>query len=90
MLVIMVSVPLALGFQRMVDEHRVQRTLDGWDVAGVTLQDVSVRPGEPMHLQLRVLSPRPLTETDLDAIKQAIEERLRRSVRLEVVIAILR
>ena len=49
-----------------------------------------VRPGEPMHLQLRVLSPRPLTETDLDAIKQAIEERLRRSVRLEVVIAILR
>lgn len=89
-LVIMVSVPLALGFQRMVDEHRIQRTLDGWEVAGVTLQDVSVRPGQPMHLQLRVLSPRPLSETDLDIIKSAIEQRLQRSVRLEVVIAILR
>lgn len=89
-LVILVSVPLALGFQRMVDEHRIQRVLDGWEVAGVTLRDVSVRPGEPMHLQLRVLSPRPLKDADLDAVKRAIEQRLGRPVLLEVVIAILR
>lgn len=90
LLVLLVSVPLALGFQRMVEEHRIQRTLTGWQLGDVLLQEVSVRPGEPMHLQVRLLSPRALQDAQLDALKQAIEQRLQRPVLLEVVVAILR
>lgn len=89
-LVLLVSVPLALGFMRMVDEHRIQRTLTGWELGDVLLQEVRVRPGEPMHLQVRLLSPRALEDAELDELKQAIEQRLQRPVLLEVVIAILR
>ncbi len=89
-LVMAVSVPLALGFNKMVAEHRVKESLEGWMIEGVTLKNISVTPGSPLQLQIQLASPSPLAETQLDHIKQAIEQRLGESVSLEAVIAIVR
>ncbi|MDX5298887.1 MAG: hypothetical protein LPK85_08050, partial [Gammaproteobacteria bacterium] len=78
------------GFMHMVEEHRIQRTLEGWQIGAVAVQDVNVRRGDPLYLQARLITPAPLTDADLDTIKLAIETRLDREVTLEVVVAILR
>ncbi len=93
--VAVVSIPLGLGFNRMVDEHRIMRLLDGWKVADVELRDVSVRDlrlrsGLPVHISFRLLSRGPIDTATIDTLKEAIEERLERPVRLEVVVAIVR
>ncbi|MFP5504729.1 MAG: TIGR00341 family protein, partial [Gammaproteobacteria bacterium] len=85
-----VSVPLALGFLRMVDEHRIVRALEGWQTAGVQLRDVRIRSVKPLYLSARLLADQPVDSPRIDRVKQDIEALLKRDIVLEATIAVVR
>ena len=89
-LVAVVSVPLAFGFVRMVDEHRVILALDGMEIEGVAVREVVLRPGHPLHVAVKLVADTPVDDATLVQVKRAIEERLERPVRLEVLVALVR
>jgi len=85
-----VSIPLALGFARMVDEHHIIRTLDGWKTEGVVVRDIGVRGGKPLHLSVKLLSDAPIEADRIDRVKREIETVLGREVLLEASTAMVR
>lgn len=89
-MVVLVSIPLALGFRQMVVEHNMVRMLNGWEVEQVELHDVNVDLGNPVLVRTRLVSPAPLQDQQLDAIKLAIEQRLGREIKLQAVVALVR
>jgi uncharacterized hydrophobic protein (TIGR00271 family) len=90
LLVGVVSVPLAVGFLRMVDENRVVRLLEGQEVGGVGLRDVQVRSVDPLHLSARLVSPDAIGPEEVDRVKQGIEARLRQPIVLEAIPILVR
>lgn len=89
-MVLFVSVPLVLGFRQMVIENRMMSSLNGWQIEGVELRDVSVQLGNPVQVQSRLASPAPVTEAQLDLIKTAIEQKLKQPVQLEAIVSLVR
>ncbi len=89
-LVGVVSLPLGVGFARMVEQNKVVRALEGQILHGVILRDAAVRPGDPLQLSVRLLSSGALNDADVERVKQSIESRLGRPVRLEATLAIMR
>lgn len=89
-LVAIVSVPLALSFQAMVQEHNVIRELDNWQVGDVHIRDVRIRSMNPLHITVRLIAESPIEANDIDVIKVAIEERLEEPVQLEATLAVMR
>ncbi len=90
LVVCVISVPLLLGFARMVDEAHIVRSLEGWQSDHIQLTEVRVRHARPLHVSARLLSDQPLTPAEIDQTKQRIEERLERPIRLEATLAIVR
>ncbi len=88
--VLVVSILLIPGFVRMVDKHNLIRRLDGWNVNGYELREVSVHFAKPMRVGLTVLAERPLEEAAIDEIKTAMVERLGRPLTLEARVVIVR
>jgi len=89
-LVILVCIPLSVGFKRMVWEHKIVRSLDGIQIAGLRIQDIHVHRHEPLYLSTRLLSTEPITSARIDQVKAHIEKLLEQPVELEVTIAIIR
>ncbi|WP_198411383.1 TIGR00341 family protein [Marinimicrobium alkaliphilum] len=89
-LVVLVSLPLGLGFHRMVQEHRIISTLTDWQTQGVRLRDIQVQLGDPLYIQATVVTEEPLAAGQLSAIKASLEARLKRPVRLEAITAVVR
>lgn len=85
-----VSVPLALGFLRLVEEHRIVRALEGWETAGVQLRDVRIRSVQPLYLSARLLADQPVDSLRIDRVKQDIETLLNREIVLEATVAVVR
>lgn len=85
-----ISIPLGFGFHQMASESAVVRALEGWETGGVTLRDIEVRPGDPLELSVKLLSPFIVDGTTVEAVKQAVEERIGREVHLEATAAIVR
>lgn len=88
--VIILSIPLAIGFNQMVYEHNTVNKLDGIESNGGTIRDVRVQRLRPMSLAIRVVSEEPLSGQDLDAIKERIEQKLDQPIHLEISTAIRR
>lgn len=89
-LVGVVSLPLGVGFTRMVEQNVIVRALEGQMMEGVILREAAVLPGDPVQVSVRLLSSTTLDNTDVERVKQAIESRLGRPVMLEATIAIMR
>lgn len=89
-LVGVVSLPLGVGFTRMIEQNAIVRALEGQTMAGMILREAAVLPGDPVHVSVRLLSSKTLDNTDVERVKQAIESRLGRPVRLEATLAIMR
>ena len=89
-LVIVLSIPLALGFNQMVYEHQVKKQLEDLKAEDAVIKDVSVQSLYPMKLSLRIVSERPLNTYEIDNIKAVVENRLQRRTEIEMVIAISR
>ncbi|CAN5489245.1 hypothetical protein BH23BAC1_BH23BAC1_32020 [soil metagenome] len=89
-LVILVSLPLALGFTRMVRENRIINRLTDWQVEGVVLRDINILGMNPLSLSMRVISVTPLEDEDLNILKAKLEERLNEEVELEITLGVKR
>lgn len=89
-LVLFISVPLAVGFERMVEEHRMVSAVDGLMVENVAVNVVAVTAGDPPRLSVRLLTSEPLDTALVDRVKAAIEARLEQQVQLEAAVALLR
>ena len=89
LLVGVVSIPLAAGFQRMVDEHRIVQALDGWETSGVRLRDVEIRSTRPLYLSVRLLADGAFDSARIETVKREIEQRLGREIVLEASIALV-
>ena len=89
-LVLILSIPLALGFNQMVYEHQIKKELESLKAEEAVLRDVSVLSLYPMKLSMRIVSKTPLNSYQIDNIKAAVEKRLNRTTEIEMVIAISR
>lgn len=89
-IVIIFSIPLALGFNRMLFEHQVVQKLDGWQTENITVRDVRVQKTKPLSLSLRLVTSAPLDDADMDNFKSRIEEKLDQEVVLEISVALYR
>ena len=90
LVVVLVSIPLASSFIRMVNEHGITSRLEGQVFANAELQDVQVKPGETLLVSARLLTADPLNLVELDLIKQAIELELEQPIRLEATLVLVR
>jgi len=84
LIVILFSIPLALGFNRMIYEHKVVQTLDGWATEEAVIRDVHVQSIKPLRLSIRIVSSNPLDDKEIDNIKNQIEEMVGQTVELEI------
>ncbi|MDX1749435.1 MAG: TIGR00341 family protein [Methylophaga sp.] len=89
-MVAILAVPLAFGFERMVAENNVLRQLDGQEIAGVKLVDVNVRPRDPVIISLTMVSKTAVDDAVMDEVKQEIERRLQQPVVLEIAVRVVR
>lgn len=89
-MVAILAIPLAFGFERMVAENNVLRQLDGQEIAGVKLVDVNVRPRDPLIISLTMVSKTPVDHAVMDKVKQEIERRLQQPVVLEIAVRVVR
>lgn len=87
---VMVSVPLTLSFNKMVEEQAVISTITSWNDNGVELRDIKIRSGTPLVISLEILSQYPIDNTQIDELKNRLEKSLNQPVRLEASTAILR
>ena len=90
LLVLILSIPLALGFQQMVYQHQIKKELENLKTEDATIKNVSVQSVYPMKLSMRIVCKTPLNSYQIDNIKAVVEERLQRSAEIEMVIAITR
>ncbi len=89
-MVAILAIPLAIGFERMVAENNVLRQLDGQEIAGVKLVDVNVRPRDPLIISLTMVSKTAVDDAVMDEVKQEIERRLQQPVVLEIAVRVIR
>lgn len=88
LIVLAVMVPLSLSFNRIMQEARITRALEGTAYDEVILRDVKVRFGEPMVVSVRLVGPAIMAPEKIREIKKKIEEELEHPVVLEVVSAV--
>lgn len=89
-IVILFSIPLALSFKQMLFEHRIVRTLDGWETENVIIKDVRLKSNKPLNISVMFVSEKPLNDDAILTIKDKIEEKIGQKVELEIIIALQR
>ncbi|TVQ80113.1 MAG: TIGR00341 family protein [Flavobacteriales bacterium] len=78
------SVPLGLGFNRMVYKHKVIQNLNGFSIGDITIKDVSVQSVKPLTISIRIVANERVDNDKLREIKNQIEEKLNNEVELEI------
>jgi uncharacterized hydrophobic protein (TIGR00271 family) len=86
--VILVSLPLFFGFVDMVREKDVIAKLDGYQIEGVILRDITVRNVSPIRLTLKIVTEGSLGKNEMENIKTSIEKIIGEEVELEVTMAV--
>nr|WP_255709933.1 TIGR00341 family protein [Pontibacter harenae] len=91
LIAIIVSLPLGYGTLTMITNYNVVRSLNESQVGDITIKEVSViRGSDPMALRVTLVAYKPITESDIDKVKQSVTDRLGREVELEVLTSIRR
>lgn len=88
-ILLIICIPLSISFYRIKTEAEISKKLEGHQIDNVVLKNISVRPGEPIHISLRLVSPKSLSDKEMKAIKKQIESILGREIQLEAVSAIV-
>jgi uncharacterized hydrophobic protein (TIGR00271 family) len=83
-IVLMLCIPLAYSFRSIIQENRIQRQLEGLDAEVATIKEVHVQNTDPLRISIRVVTAHTLDDNDMDHLKDVIQNRLGRSVELEV------
>lgn len=89
-LVLLLGIPLALGFNQMVYEHQIKKQLEGIKTEIAILKDVRVQRLSPMKISLKIVSDDAIGNEEIDMIKLLIEDKVSQKVEIEVVTAISR
>lgn len=87
-IIVLVMIPLSFSFNRIRQEANYTSLLEDSDFGEIILRDVNVRLGDPVRVSVRLVGPRSIDDTQMEAIKNQIEEAIGREVVLEVVTAI--
>lgn len=87
-IVVLVAVPLSLSFNRIIQEAKITRALEGTTIDEVVLRDVKIRFGKPLVVSLKLVGAESMSPEKVQEIKSKIEERIKMPVALEVVSAI--
>lgn len=91
LVVMLVSLPLGFGFIKLVRENNVMHSLKDYAIEGVMIRDVDViKSGDPMLLQVRLVSEKPVSEKELEMVKEAIASKVGKNVQLEIILSIRR
>ena len=88
--VLLVSIPLSLSFEKLVEKQQVISTLEGLNLAGIQVRDVQIRNQFPLYVSVTLLSNKSIDIDQIEKVKKQIEERLNRDIQLESKIAIMR
>lgn len=89
-IVIALSVPLGYGFYKLVQENRIINSINHRTIENIEVKDVTVLDYNPLKLSVKLVSDSPITEEDLELIKNELEEILEREIILEIDIGIRR
>lgn len=87
-LILLVTVPLSLTFNRVQEESSISRKLEGASFEDYILRDVTVRYGNPFRIAVKAVGPRNMEPQQMERIKSEIEERIGYPIILEVVSAL--
>jgi hypothetical protein len=83
--VVLLSIPLGLGFYRMVYEDNIIETVESYSFnETVELKDVKVSKFNPLTISVRIVSDHNLSTAEIDEIKSALEGKLGKDISLEV------
>lgn len=85
-----ISIPLVLAFNSMVEEQRAVYALHGWQNDDIEIRDIKVHSAKPMYVSVKLLSHNPLNSADIDRVKSDIERLLEREIELEATTAVIR
>ena len=85
-----ISIPLVLSFNSMVEEQRAVYALHGWKDDDIEIRDIKVHSEEPLYVSVKLLSHSSLDSEDIDRVKNEIENLLKREIKLEATTAVLR
>lgn len=88
--VLSISIPLAYGFFKVVEENKIIRSLNDKEIKGVILEKVTMESRKPMVISLDfVVNHNPSTE-EIDYIKRKIEQIVGEDVTLKAAIRVQR
>lgn len=86
--VLVISTPLGFGFSRMVKENKLVQTLSGKELEKGKLRNVNIIQMNPLRVSLTLVSDSPLDLTELEEVKQEIEDLVGGAIELELTLAI--
>src|SRR5690606_14132235 len=75
-IMIVVSLPLALSFNKMVEQNTIIQDLAGNEIPHGLLREVKVLQMQPLKLSVTILSEKALDEQDFKEIRKEIEEKI--------------
>lgn len=85
-----ISIPLVLAFNSLVEEQRAVYALHGWENNEIEIRDIKVHSAVPMYVSAKLLSHRSLGSEDIDRVKSEMETLLKREIQLEATTAVIR
>lgn len=88
--VILVSIPLTISFDKLVDKQHVISSLEGLYLGGIEIRDVKIKEATPLYISVSLLSNNTIDNDEIQKVKKEIEARLKRKIKLESKVAILR
>jgi len=87
-LLIVIAAPLALSFNKMVNENKIIQELNGQIIPHGLLRDVKVVSMQPLRLAVTILSDKDLQEADFKEIRSEIEQKIGSPIELELTLGI--
>ncbi|WP_424494035.1 DUF389 domain-containing protein [Salinimicrobium sp. GXAS 041] len=87
-IIALVMIPLSLSFNRINEEAKITRQLEGANIEGVILRDVKVRYGSSFMVSVKLVGPTIMGSEQMEEIKEKIEERIGHTITLEVISAL--
>jgi len=90
LIVTIISIPLVKSFETMVKQQQVVTLLEGKTFEQIKLKKVQVIKTEPLHIAVQLISDKPLTEQNIDQIKQHLQKELNQPFKLEATFAVIR
>lgn len=89
--VLLLSVPLGLGFYRMVFEDNIIEAVESYEFdENITIKDIDVTQFNPLTISVRIIADHNLSTDEIDEIKESLEKKLGRIIVLEVTVTVKR